>query len=38
LHPERSQELSLRCPCFVAVFLSVKIQRRLNTYSASTCN
>jgi len=30
MHTERLQELSLRAPCFVAVFLRVQIERRLN--------
>jgi len=29
-HPERLQELSLRAPCFIAVFLRVQIEGRLN--------
>jgi hypothetical protein len=30
VNPERLRELSLRRPCFIAVFLRVEIQRRPN--------
>ena len=31
MHSDGSQELALRGPCFVAVFLRVEIERRLNS-------
>jgi hypothetical protein len=30
VHPHRGQEFALRGPCFIAVFLRVQIERRLN--------